>query len=197
MQYLSGIEEYIERLSPVLIEEYIEKLSSVLNNMDLAQIERFVQILNDARDNDKFIYVFGNGGSGSAASHLVSDLNKGCAYSREKRFKVICLNDNMPVIAAYANDVSYDDVFCEQLRNYLKPEDIVIGISGSGNSLNILKAIEYANSINAFTIGVCGFDGGKLKHIAKHAVHINIDDMQITEDIEVVINHILMKVLMQ
>ena len=99
----------------------------------------------------------GNGGSGASASHAAGDLNKGVSYGREKRFRVISLNDNLATLTAYANDVSYVDVFVEQLKNFLRPGDLVIAISGSGNSPNVLKAIEYANQQGAITVGLTGF----------------------------------------
>jgi D-sedoheptulose 7-phosphate isomerase len=137
----------------------------------------------------------GNGGSGTTASHIVCDFNKGVSANLVKKLKVMCLNDNMPSISAIANDISYDAIFEEQLKNFLSPGDIVIGISVSGNSKNIIKAIDYANNNGATTIGFCGFDGGKLKKIAKYPIHVKVDDMKITEDIHSVISHILMKML--
>ncbi|MFZ6024752.1 MAG: SIS domain-containing protein [Bacteroidota bacterium] len=138
---------------------------------------------------------FGNGGNGSTASHFVFDLAKGCSYKKEKRIKAICIYDNTPTLLAYSNDVGYDIVFLEQLKNLLEPGDVVIGISGSGNSKNIINAIEYANENGAITIGLTGFDGGKLKAISTISVNANINDMQISEDIHVITMHILYKLL--
>lgn len=137
---------------------YFNELKRVLDCLPLDKIEEFVEYLLAAYEGEKHIFVFGNGGSGVTASHFACDINKGVS-SGPKRFKVMCLNDNIPIILAYANDMSYEDIFVEQLRNYLKPLDCVIGISGSGNSRNVLKAIEYANTAGAKTFGITGYDG--------------------------------------
>ena len=112
-----------------------------------------------------------------------------------KKFKIFCLNDNIPTILAYSNDVSYDVVFEEQLKNYLEPEDVLIAISGSGNSKNIINAVNYAKSINSKIIGFTGFDGGKLKQLSNVSINANINDMQISEDIHVIVMHMLYKLL--
>jgi D-sedoheptulose 7-phosphate isomerase len=111
-----------------------------------------------------------------------------------KNFKLICLNDNIPTMMAYANDLSWDDIFVGPLKNYFKPGDLVIGISGSGNSMNVVKAIEWANSNEGITIALTGYDGGKLHSIAKYNVHVPINDMQITEDLHMVLDHCMMKI---
>lgn len=177
------------------INNYIINLKKTIDNLDIAVIEKIAATFKTARDNKKKLIFFGNGGSGSTASHFVCDLAKGCSYAREKRIKAICLNDNIPTILAYSNDVSYDIVFLEQLKNLLEPGDVVIGISGSGNSKNIINAIEYANENGAITIGLTGFDGGKLKTISSISINANINDMQISEDVHVIIMHILYKLL--
>jgi D-sedoheptulose 7-phosphate isomerase len=176
-----------------MINNYIKNLTETLNKLNIKDIESVRDLFMEAKANGKQIFVFGNGGSGSTASHMVCDILKGCSYGKEKRFKIICLNDNIPTILAYANDVSYDEVFLEQLKNYLNEGDVVLGISGSGNSINVLKAIEYANKNNAKTIGFTGFTGGKLKEISHVSVNANINDMQISEDIHFIIMHILYK----
>ncbi len=179
------------------IKAYIKGLKDSLDGLDIKSVEKLVDILIDAYENEKQIFIFGNGGSGSTASHLACDLNKGCCYGRKKRFKVICLNDSIPTLTAYSNDVSYDVVFIEQLKNFLKTGDIVIGISGSGNSVNVLEAIEYANNNNAITVGLCGYNGGKLKKMVKHPVCANVDDMQKSEDIHLIIAHIIMQIIFE
>jgi D-sedoheptulose 7-phosphate isomerase len=126
---------------------------------------------------------------------MVCDILKGCSYGKADKFKISCLNDNIPALLAYSNDVSYDEVFLEQLKNYLEPGDLVLGISGSGNSSNIIKAIEYAKLRGNTTIGFTGFDGGKLKKIADYSVNSRIDDMQISEDIHLIVLHIMYKIL--
>jgi D-sedoheptulose 7-phosphate isomerase len=176
------------------ISNYIEELKKTLNNIDISEIDIIAKAFNKARKNGNHIYVFGNGGSGSTASHMVCDFLKGSSYKKDDKFKILCLNDNIPTILAYSNDVSYDEVFVEQLKNYLKPNDLVIGISGSGNSKNIIKAIDYANKNNGITIGFTGFDGGKLKKASKYSINAMVNDMQISEDIHVICMHILYKI---
>lgn len=178
-----------------LVEKYFKSLKLTLDGFNLQELETFVDILLTARESDKTIYVFGNGGSGLAASHFVSDIGKSASYGKDKRFKVVCLNDNTSMISAYANDVSYDDVFVEQLKNFLSNNDVVIGFSSSGNSPNVLKAIEYANNNGGITVGFTGMDGGKLKNLAKFSVNANIDDMQVSEDFHLIMLHLVMRII--
>lgn len=181
---------------PELYENYFSRLKTAIDNLNRDEIDNFINILNYAKENGKNIFIMGNGGSAATASHFCCDFNKGMSYNQDKRFKLICLNDNVATMLAYANDVSYDDVFVEQLKNFLTKDDIVIGISGSGNSKNVLKAIEYANIIGATTLGMVGFNGGMLKKIAKYSIHANINDMQITEDIHMMLCHMLYSITM-
>lgn len=160
------------------------------------ELAAFVQELVDVRQRGGTVYVFGNGGSGSTASHFCGDLLMGVSIGLAKRFKSVCLNDNSPALLAIANDISYSDVFVEQLKNFLHPNDLVIGISGSGNSENIIKAIQYARSQGAKTVGLCGFDGGRLKQVADRPVHVNINDMEISEDVHICILHCVKMTLM-
>lgn len=160
------------------------------------KLELVAGVIRQARDNGKQIFVFGNGGSGAAASHFACDLNKGATVRGVQRTKVICLNDNVPTILAYANDVSYADIFVEQLKNFLMPGDLVFGISGSGNSENVLKAISYAKEFKAETIGLTGFDGGRLAGLAQISLVVPSHDMQIVEDLHLVALHILMRKLL-
>jgi phosphoglycolate phosphatase-like HAD superfamily hydrolase len=125
----------------------------------------------------------------------VADFNKGLSYGKRRRFRFMCLGDNTATLTAYANDVSYDDVYVEQLRNFLEPGDLVIGISGSGNSRNVVKAVEFANSSGAVTLGLTGYDGGALRKTAQHGVHIPIADMQVTEDLHMVLDHLAYSIL--
>ena len=140
---------------------------------------------------EKMIFIFGNGGSGATASHFAGDFNKGISYGLKKRFKVLCLNDNIPAMLALANDCTYDDIFVEQLKNFLSPGDVVIGISGSGNSKNVLKAISYANQKQATIIALTGFKGGQLKKITQFCLVVPIEDMEKTEDIHLILMHLI------
>ena len=135
----------------------------------------------------------GNGGSGSTASHFTCDINKGCCMDLNKKFKMICLNDSIPTLLALANDVSYDAVFVEQLKNFFLPGDLVIGISGSGNSPNVLHAIEYARMHQGITIGLSGFSGGKLAALADIAWIAPVEDMQKIEDMHMIVVHMIMQ----
>jgi D-sedoheptulose 7-phosphate isomerase len=177
------------------INDYLDKLQKTIESLNRKELNNFINLLLNAREKKSTIFIFGNGGSALTASHFASDLNKGASYGMEKRFRVIALTDNYGLSSAYANDLSFDEIFIEQLKNFLEPEDLVIGISGSGNSKNIIKAIEYANLKGNTTIGITGFDGGKLKQITKHNVNANIQDMQISEDIHIILNHLTVKII--
>jgi|SRR3989338_14338 len=176
------------------INDYLEKLKTAIDGLNRDEINQLAEVLLDAYAKNANIYICGNGGSASTASHFACDINKGVSYGLEKRFKVISLNDNVATIMAYSNDVHYDDVFIEQLKNFIQKDDIVIGISGSGNSKNVLKAIEFANDNGNITCGLTGYNGGKLKEIARYSVNANFDDMQISEDIHLMLTHLLMKI---
>lgn len=177
------------------IDSYFEKLKKTLDNIDRTEINTLINLLLKARDEGRHIFIMGNGGSAATASHSVCDFNKGLSYGKDRRFKILCLNDSMATVSAYSNDVAYEVAFVEQLKNFVEPGDMVIGISGSGNSKNILLAIEYANTVGAETVGITGYDGGKLKLMAKHSVNANVPDMQISEDIHMILNHLCMKVI--
>lgn len=177
------------------IDNYFDLLKQSVDDLDRNAIISFVDLLLKARKNGNNIYIMGNGGSASTASHFTCDFNKGLSYKRDLRFKMISLNDNIPTMLAYSNDVGYENIFVEQLKNFLKKDDVVIGISGSGNSENVLKAIEYANSINAKTVGITGFNGGKLKNIVDISIHANINNMQVAEDVHMTICHMLYSIM--
>ncbi len=172
------------------VQKYFELLKNTIDKIDLDEIETFIRLLHNARDNGKKIFIMGNGGSAATSSHYCCDFNKGMSYQKpSKPYRFISLNDNIPTLMAYANDVGYDSIFVEQLKNMLEPEDLVIGISGSGNSENVLKAIEYANQQGGITVGLTGFNGGRLKQMAQHSVNANINNMQISEDIHMLLAH--------
>lgn len=176
------------------INEYVERLKNALSRFNKEEMNKFAELLLDTYLKDENIFIFGNGGSASTASHFATDINKGVSYGLEKRFKVIPLTDNLATITAYANDLSYEDIFVEQLKNFLRDGDLVIGISSSGNSKNVLKAIEYANSRGNITVGITGFDGGSLRKVATYSVNANVNDIQISEDIHMVLTHLAIKI---
>jgi D-sedoheptulose 7-phosphate isomerase len=169
--------------------EYFQKLKDTVDSLDTDIMENFVDRLLECRERDGFIYIFGNGGSAANASHIAGDFIKGISYGLEKPFRAMSLCDNVSGLTAISNDLGYDEIFLEQLRLYLKPNDMVIGISGSGNSVNVLKAMEFAKNLKAETIGLVGYKGGKLKELVDLCVLVPINDMEITEDIHVSIFH--------
>lgn len=177
------------------IKQYIEMEKQVLDLLAVADINEVMNVLENARLGGKRIFICGNGGSASTAAHLECDFNKGISYDQEIKYDIECLSDNVPMMMAIANDIGYDDIFVVPLRNKLKSGDVVIGISGSGNSENVLRAFAYANEIGADTIAFTGYSGGKLKEIAKHNIHVPIDNMQIVEDVHLVLNHMMMFIL--
>ncbi len=177
------------------IENYFSMLKGAIEATDRESINTVINLLQKAYQEERQVFIMGNGGSASTASHFACDFNKGLSYGKRKRFKVISLNDNLPIILAYANDVSYENVFVEQLKNFFNPKDYVIGISGSGNSKNVIKAIEYANQNGGITIGFCGYSGGKLKEFAQFCVHVPINDMQVSEDLHMIMTHLIMHVI--
>ncbi len=174
---------------------YLEDLKALLGVFPHDRFDEIGKELISALNHEQHIFIMGNGGSGSTASHFACDINKGCCVTPEKKFKVICLNDNIPTMLAYANDLSYNKVFLEQLKNFLRPGDLVIGISGSGNSENVLLAIEYAKENGARTIGLTGFDGGRLAKIADIPFVADMNDMQKVEDVHMIVVHMLMQYL--
>ena len=153
------------------------------------EINQITNILLKARDSGKTIFTIGNGGSGSTASHFVSDLLKTSITKGNKRFKSISLVDNIPVTLAWSNDVSYDDIFEQQLKNYLTDGDVLVAFSGSGNSKNILKALKFASKFNVTCIGFSGKTGGKMKKFCKICFKIPSDDMLLIESQHVMICH--------
>lgn len=177
------------------IAAYFQRLKSTVDRLSLTDINQVMSVLEQARDAGKMIFIMGNGGSAATASHYVCDFNKGISLNQEKKYKFLCLNDNLPSMMAYANDLSYDGIFVNALNTYFQSGDVVIGISGSGNSTNVLRAIEYANLHGGITIGLSGYDGGKLKQMARYNIHVPVDDMQITEDLHMVLDHCMMKIL--
>jgi len=177
------------------IEVYLSKLKSTIDELSIDSINDFMNILVKAREEDRTIFIMGNGGSSATASHFVCDFNKGISNGKDKPFKFICLNDNIPTMMAYANDIGFEEIFVQQLKNYFLKGDLVIGISGSGNSKNIIKAIEYANGNGGFSIGLTGFDGGKIGHLVNLHLNIPINDMQITEDLHMILDHCVMQIL--
>ena len=178
------------------IEQYLKREIEIINSLDIDAINQVLGVLLETREYGENIYIFGNGGSAATASHFVCDFNKGASEALGgKKFKFHCLSDNIPTLMAIANDFSYDEIFRYQLQGVLQSEDIVIAISGSGNSRNVVNAVEYARQVGSKVIGLTGYDGGKVKQLADYSLHVPVQDMQITEDIHMILDHLMMKVL--
>jgi D-sedoheptulose 7-phosphate isomerase len=176
------------------IEEYYDREIEVIKRLDKKELNKAMNCLLSHYENEANVYVFGNGGSAATASHMVCDFNKGASGEVQKRFRFICLNDNIPSLMAIANDVDFDDVFYFQLENKLRKEDLILAISGSGNSHNVIKAVSYAKKIGCEVVGMTGYDGGKLDKMSDYHLHVPADDMQITEDLHMGFDHMIMQI---
>jgi D-sedoheptulose 7-phosphate isomerase len=172
---------------------FLNQVAEVLHGTDTGEISALTDAVERCYREGRFVFIVGNGGSGSNASHMCEDLGKGTLtdLERQKRLKVLSLTDNTPYILAWGNDEGYDRIFVEQLKNLASPGDLLIAISGSGNSPNILRATEYADRIGMETFGMTGFTGGKLKQLCKQTLHIQVHDMGITESMHTVVFHYL------
>jgi len=172
-------------------KDYLERVCQEIQRLDLSQVERLSDLIEAAYNAGKFVFICGNGGSGANASHLCEDLAKCtlCDFENQKRLKVLSLTDNVAGIMAWANDEGYDRIFVEQLKNLASEGDLLMAISGSGNSPNVLKAVEWANRHGLTTVGLTGFSGGALKKLAHHNVHVGINDMGVTESVHQVLFH--------
>ncbi len=175
------------------IREYYEREINIINSMDLDEINIAMNAIGRCYEMGGTIYVCGNGGSASTASHMQNDFNRGISQYVDKKFNFYCLNDNYPTMMAIANDTSYDEIFRTQLKNRITPNDLFVGISCSGNSNNVVYAAEYAKECGAKVIGITGFRGGLLDEMADYHMHVPIDDMQIVEDIHLTFDHMMMK----
>lgn len=181
---------YIEQ-----IKDYIMMEKRVLDSVDVNEVNKALNLLEQTRANGGTVYVFGNGGSSATASHFQNDFNKGVSEKIEKKYNFVCLNDNVATLMAIANDNGFEMVFKQQLENKVTSNDVVIAISGSGNSKNIINAVEYAKEMGSKVIGLTGYTGGKLRDLADVSLHADINNMQITEDMHVIYNHMMMFIL--
>jgi D-sedoheptulose 7-phosphate isomerase len=174
-------------------ERYLSKLTHLLQMIDRDQIDQGISLIEDAWLAGRRIITLGNGGSSLTALHFITDWNKSVFLATGRPFDGRSLVDNVGLLMAYANDISFEDVFVEQLKNLLKPNDLVIAISGSGNSPNVVKAVEYANANGGITLGLCGYRGGRLKDLAQHVIWADVDDMQLAEDVHFFFGHMVMQ----
>ncbi len=185
------IEHIMSNLSQPFPQQYRSKLLAALETVDLERVSRAIEILENARDNHRHIFVCGNGGSASTASHFATDMLKGASLNGDARFRILALTDSTPTITAYSNDVGYDCIFAEQLKNFAQPGDVLIALSGSGNSKNVVCAIECANAMGCETIALTGRDGGTAGALAKLQIHVAEPHMGRIEDSHHMICHMM------
>jgi D-sedoheptulose 7-phosphate isomerase len=178
-------------MAPSFPELYRNDLLKAIDAIDLGKVGNAIDILKRARDEDRHIFVCGNGGSAATASHFASDMAKGACSGRQPRFRIMALTDSVPTLTAYSNDMGSDCVFAEQLKNFARPGDVVVAFSGSGNSPNVLRAIEYAGSIGCRTIAFTGRDGGKLGPLAQLNLQIPNPHMGRIEDAHMIAMHMI------
>ncbi len=172
-------------------QHYKSALLEAIDKIDTNRVEQAISWFREARDGSKTIFVCGNGGSSSTAAHFACDIVKGASYNREPRFRIMALADSIATLTAYSNDVSYDCVFVEQLKNFARAGDLVMCISGSGNSPNVLRAMEYANSAGCRTIALTGRDGGKLGPMAQLNIQVAVPHMGRIEDAHMIVCHMI------
>ena len=194
---LSFITQIMERLNKVnfSIDNYFKAHADLASKLNIDMFQAGVDLIKQKFEDGKKIITCGNGGSASTASHYITDWNKMVNLATEKKFRGISLCDNIGLITAYGNDISYDYVFAGQLKAIMDEGDLLVAISGSGNSPNVVKAVEYANSIGGDTLAVVGYDGGKVKKLSKTAVWVESFDMQLCEDVHLMFGHMVMKTL--
>jgi len=171
------------------IDGYLTRLTAALSRLRHDELETIVDSLLDAWRRDAQVFICGNGGSAATASHFACDLGKGTITPGIKRMRALSLSDAIPMMTAWGNDSDYSDIFAEQLANFMNPGDLLIAISGSGNSPNVLKAVEYARTHGGHTIALTGFAGGKIKDLAAHSVIVGAECIQIVEDVHMAIEH--------
>ena len=176
------------------IKNYYNTLITVLNSLDMDELNETMNVLLDAYQNERQVFICGNGGSAATASHFQNDFNKGVCYDLPKKFHFRCLNDNLATMMAIANDDSYDKVFSKQLEGNITSNDLLIAISGSGNSKNIVEACNEAKKAGAKIIGISGYDGGKLYKMSDYHMHCDIKNMQIVEDVHMTFDHMMMSI---
>lgn len=173
------------------VGDYISRLTEVLTDTPRDVMVEIVSTLRKAREDGQRVFVFGNGGSAATASHMACDLGKNTRVPGRSRLRIICLNEGIPTITAYANDEGYENVFSEPLLSLAESGDVAIAISGSGNSPNVLKGVQIAKELELKTVGLTGFEGGKLKDMVDTCLVVPSDSMEQIEDVHLIVNHIL------
>ncbi len=180
-----------------MIKDYLSLVTTAISELPESSVQDVIDTVKAAHAGGKQVFLLGNGGSAATAMHIAEDLQKGLQVCTGKRFKVISLTESVPLITAWANDTAYDNIFAAQLENWLDPGDVVIAISGSGNSPNVINAVKRANELGAITIGWSGFNGGKLAQVAQQSIVVNSDNMQRIEDVHMVLGHLVFSCLMK
>jgi len=173
------------------LSHYRADLFSAIETVELAKVGQAIELLSHARAESRSVFICGNGGSASTASHFACDIVKGASYKRSRRFRILALTDSLPTLTAYSNDIGYDCVFVEQLKNFAMEDDVVIGVSGSGNSPNVLRAIEYGNAIGCRSIVLTGRGGGKLGPLGEINIQVSHEHMGRIEDVHMMILHMI------
>ena len=173
------------------LKSYKEKSLAIMQKIADEDVASLIELLEAARGANRQIFLCGNGGSASTASHLANDLGKGASWGRDKRFRVLALTDNVSWITALANDTDYSQIFVEQLKNYAGPEDLLVAFSGSGNSPNVLEAVKWANQNGLLTIGITGRPGGELGQLAQHPIFVESSHMGHIEEGHFLIQHLV------
>jgi D-sedoheptulose 7-phosphate isomerase len=173
------------------VGDYISQLTKVLTDTPCDVMVEIVSTVRKAREDGQRVFVFGNGGSAATASHMACDLGKNTRIPGRPRLRIICLNEGIPTMTAYANDEGYENVFSEPLLSLAEGGDVAIAISGSGNSPNVLRAVQIAKELELKTIGLTGFEGGKLKDMVDICLVVPSDSMEQIEDVHLIVNHIL------
>ena len=174
-------------------KKYIKKLNSALTQEVNKNIEKLAVSLNDAWKNNKNIFLCGNGGSAANAMHIANDLIYGAGVKKGKGLKAEALSSNSSVLTCLANDIGYENIFLEQLKVKASNGDILIVLSGSGNSQNVIHALDVGNKIRMKTFAILGFSGGRCKELAQNSIHFEIEDMQISEDLQLIVGHMCMQ----
>ena len=179
------------------VGDYLDAVAGLLAQVSREDIRKVADLVLDSYKSQKQVFIMGNGGSAATASHLACDLQKSIGCAADKKFKVMAVTDNVPLMTAWANDFDYSDIFAGQLSTWVESGDLVIAISGSGNSPNVIKGVELANDKGAITVGLSGFKGGRLAQVAKHNIIVGSDNMQHIEDVHLVVGHLIFRYVLE
>jgi D-sedoheptulose 7-phosphate isomerase len=175
------------------VESYVQRVTEVLSHLNVEQVAKVIRLFLEVRSKDSTIFLVGNGGSAATALHFANDLGFCASPEGHKPFRALSLTANSPFITCLANDIGYENVFLWQLRDLMRPGDVVVGISASGNSPNVVNALDYAEKNGGITVAIVGFDGGKMKRMAKYAIHVVTDQGEYgpAEDVHMVLDHLI------